>query len=81
MFADWSCTVLVHNRTCCGKYLCNSLISDFMFRFKSAVSVAFVYKQPMYINTATENELIVYYGIWCILGTKFSYAYLTRKVP
>ena len=35
MFADWSCTVLVHNRTCCEKYrlfqliidLCNSLIS------------------------------------------------------
>jgi len=21
MFADWSCTVLVHNRTCRGKYL------------------------------------------------------------
>ena len=36
MSPDWSCTVLVHNRTCCGKYrilyvlidLCNFLISD-----------------------------------------------------
>ena len=35
MSPDWSCTVLVHNRTCCGKYrilqvlidLCNSLSS------------------------------------------------------
>ena len=35
MAADWSCTVLAHNRTCCGKYrislvsidLCCSLIS------------------------------------------------------
>ena len=34
MFADWSCKLLVHKRTCCGKYrnnlavidLCNSLI-------------------------------------------------------
>ena len=39
MFADWSCTVLVHNRTCYGKYrilqvlidLCNSLISGSYF--------------------------------------------------
>ena len=32
MSPDWSCTVLVHNRTCCGKYRgkvvnMNSLIS------------------------------------------------------
>ena len=23
MSPDWSCTVLVHNRTCCGKYRVN----------------------------------------------------------
>ena len=39
------------------------------------VLVAFVYKQPIYNCTATENEFIVYYGIWCILKTKFSYGF------
>ena len=36
------------------------------------VSVAFVFKQPEYKCTATENEFIVCYGIWCILNKNFS---------
>ena len=43
---------------------------NFMCRFMRPVSVAFVYKQqPIYNCTATENEFIVYYGIWCILNS------------
>ena len=34
--------------------------------------VAFVYKQPIIYNS-TATEFIVYYGIWCILRTNFSY--------
>ena len=49
MFPDWSCTVLVHNRTCCGKYcilqvlidLCNSLISDYDLDLKTKICVVY----------------------------------------
>ena len=44
----------------------------------SPVLVAFIYKPPIYKCTPTENEFIVYYGIWCILSTKiFLWPYLT----
>ena len=45
---------------------------NFMFRFKS--SYGCVCLQTTHIHyTATENEFIVHYGIWCVLSTKFSY--------
>ena len=35
MFADWSCTVLVHNRTCSGKYRIFKLSIDLCISFIS----------------------------------------------
>ena len=35
MFADWSCTLLLHNRTCCGKYRIFKLSIDLCISFIS----------------------------------------------
>ena len=51
MSPDWSCTVLVHNRTCCGKYrilyvlidLYNSRISDLCITGNNSHSLMKIY--------------------------------------
>ena len=65
MFADWSCTVLVHKRTCCGKYriskvsidLCNCLISGtnvYISKVRMYISIEYecIYQEStnVYIN-------------------------------
>ena len=57
MFADWSCTVLVLNRTCCGKYrifqlildLCNSPISVLNYTVFCTIPTACFYLYISYI--------------------------------
>ena len=39
MFADWSCTVLVRNRTCYGKYRIFKLIIDLCYSLISGLNL------------------------------------------
>ena len=50
MFADWSCTVLVHNATCCGKYR-KSLVST-----DNGNSRILCFQNPCAVRTAMLSE-------------------------
>ena len=56
MFADWSCIVLVHNRTCCRKYHISQVIIYLCYKHRASLYVNIYFKRSKCVINRIKKE-------------------------